>query len=269
MKYFKLLFRSTIQRINRKKIRGLTPYYVNRFESRLEAAIWQLSKCVNSRKIIDIGCGRDLHMSLIWAIKYGKPSIAYDVSRLADLDTINFTIKQLNGSEIKDLSDLCQYNISYKVCSSIGLINDDFDAAVSTASFEHIQEEQIEGLVNEVYKRLPIGGVFCANIDYRDHWSYIYNIPAWNFYTLSNFAFRLINNDKMFQNRLRHSDFQTWLLNNGFEKVDEILSYFNELPEDLNFSNRFRRYTRDSLKVSSALISYRKTHNESLHRTIN
>ena len=256
MAFVRLLPRAVLQRLLPARRQGLTDYYVRGFEGRQRSARWQLRHMEKASRVLEIGCGRDLHASLIAAIEFGKQVIAFDVARLAELDIVNFTLGRLGKAAIGDLRELERFGIEYVVAEDIRRVPGTYDGVMSTASLEHVPQAALESLVETISATLPVGGVFTAEIDYVDHWSYVGQVPPWNFYTLTDLQFTLLNNARMHQNRLRHGDYTKLLERSGFRQVAcETRHDMGEI-DMRSLGKRFLGYDRDDLDISSALLAY-------------
>ena len=258
MTFYKLIPRAVAQRVFRQRDMGLTDYYINGFTSRFHAASIQLDSMPDAKCVLEIGCGRDLHSSIIAAIKYKKKAISFDVNKLICLDTVNFTLQMLGCSPLKDIRELEEIGVKYVVGNSINVISDQYDAVISTASFEHIPLNELNHILKTLKIKLPVGGVFSAEIDYKDHWSYLYNIDIFNFYYLSENQYRIVNSPRMYQNRLRHSDYINLLKYNQFRVCDSKINKLNIDIESKKLANRFKSYDESDLLSGSAIICCKK-----------
>jgi SAM-dependent methyltransferase len=255
-----LLGRSIAHRLLPDRHKGITRYYRDGLAGRLDAADWQLQHHHRSERILEVGCGRDLHLSLTAAIRCGKQAIAYDVQPLADLELVNFTLEALGAQPVTGLDQLAtRYGVSYQVADGIQLLTERYDAVASTASFEHIPERALRELVPHLASVLREGGVVTAEIDYRDHWSFIAPVPPDHFYRLSERAFARINTPRMFQNRLRPSDLAALFEANGFRCLDEARTTMALTGGPSSRTPRFQRYAEQDLAVATARTAWIRT----------
>lgn len=252
-----LACRALAQRVLRPRPGGVTDYYRDGLAGRLAAATWQLDRHARSGRILEIGCGRDLHGSLVAAIRHGKRAIAFDVAPLADLALVNFTLAALGAGPVADLAELGpRYGVAYRVASDIVGIADGCDGAISTASFEHIPGPELRRLAGHLASTLPPGGVVSAEIDYRDHWSFLGSVPPDHFYHLSDPAFAVLNSPRMFQNRLRHRDVSDLFRAAGFAIVAEQTTAMELSGAPAERAPRFAAYTDAELQVATARVAW-------------
>ena len=249
----KPLIRSLIQRIYKNKSNGVTSYYLNGFESRISAAEWQISRCTGNC-LLEIGCGKDLHTSLVAAIRFNKKAIAFDVTEIADWELINYTAKRLGCMlEICSPQDLKKIGVNYIVADSIDGISG-YDEIVSTAVFEHIPIDALNSIFNRAAK---IGvKTITANIDFTDHWSYIESVRGDAFYYISEFTWKILNNNRMYQNRLRFSDISNMAISNGFRLSEIEKSIFNFKIDEEKLNDRFKRYSLSDLEMRQCLVKW-------------
>lgn len=250
----RLLARSLAQRLYERKFPGITPYYTDGFASRLQAAEWQIQRCAHE-VILEIGCGRDMHTALIAALKYHKKVLAFDVAPLANLELINFTAAQLgHAHEFTSISALEAIGITYIVAPEIAHLQG-FKDLVSTAVFEHIPPAQLAGIF-ACASRNQVESI-TANIDFKDHWSYIENVGPDNFYYLPEFLWRCVNNRRMYQNRLRFSDINQMAEANGF-KIAELNSTMDaDLVIKGHVNNHFKNHSTDDLRTMQVSVHWK------------
>ena len=91
----------------------------------------------NASCILEIGCGRDLHASIIAAVRYKKKVIAFDVSEIAEVGLINFTLEKLDARPIDKIGQLEDIGITYVVGKSIREISDAYDGVMSATRCPH------------------------------------------------------------------------------------------------------------------------------------
>lgn len=236
---------------------GVTDYYRNGLAGRLDAATWQLDQHAKTSRLLDVGCGRDLLLALTAAIRFGKQAIAFDVRPLADLAVVNFTLAALGQQPAADLAEVeRRYGVAYRVGSHIGAVTEAYDGVASTASFEHIPEAALGDLASLLSHRLPSGAVVTAEIDYRDHWSFLTPVAPDHFYRLSEPAFALLNSPRMFQNRLRHRDITGLFRDRGFAIIAESTTTMTPTCSTHARSARFRAYSEAELAIATARIAW-------------
>lgn len=250
--------RALLHRLLPERRSGVTAYYRDGLAGRLEAATWQLELHGRTTRLLDVGCGRDLLLALTAAIRFGKPVIAFDVRPLADLALVNFTLAALGEPPAADLSEIgARYGVTYRIAGQVDAIAEAFDGVASTASFEHIPEQALRQLAGHLAHRLPGAAVVTAEIDYRDHWSFIAPVAADHFYQLSDPAFAILNAPRMFQNRLRHRDITGLFHGHGFTTIAEITTGMALTCRPGARSTRFRHYDEAELAVATARVAWK------------
>lgn len=253
MKQLRVLARSLVQRVYHRKSRGVTPYFVDGFDARMQAAEWQVSRCAG-KCMLEIGCGKDLHTSLVAAIKFRKQVISHDIAMNADLELINYTAKRLGHEPaITSLQDLNQLGITYVVAKGIGDIAG-YDDIVSTAVFEHVPAEGLDDIFR-VSRRQNVRTI-TANIDFKDHWSYLEQVKQDAFYYVSDLYWNLINNARMYQNRLRLSDIEKIACQYGYQRSEIELSRFQQPVDSKSLNHRFQNHTLEDLQTAQCLIKW-------------
>ena len=79
-----LLAKAAALRLLPERNRGITLYYRQGFQGRLTAAESQLRPHGTTKCLLEIGCGRDLLVSLVAAVRHRKKAIIFRVAPLAD-----------------------------------------------------------------------------------------------------------------------------------------------------------------------------------------
>ena len=216
---------------------------------------WQIRRLLN-RNILEIGCGRDLHTSLVAAIKYNRKVISFDIERIANLDLINYTASKLGCSlKFNCLEDLRRIGILYIVDKDISKITG-YKDIVSTAVMEHIPEDKLMDIFTTA-KKNDVESI-TANIDFKDHWSYVENVKPDNFYYISDIIWSLINNKKMYQNRLRFSDINNMALVNGFRIFDIVKNIDNTIKPRDNIVKYFKKYSINDLQTMNVMVHWKR-----------
>ena len=255
--YGRLLAHATALRLLPERSKGVTSYYKNAISGRLAAAEAQLSHHGSTRCLLEIGCGRDLLLALVAAIRHGKEVVAFDVTHLADLSLVNFTLAALGAAPVPSLDELYpRHGIRYVVSPSISTLSPNFDGVASSAAIEHIPPSELSALVACLAKVLRPGAKVTAEVDYRDHWSFIAPVPTDHFLTFSAVSFRLINVPRMFQNRLRHVDVVKLFHDQGFNICAEALEPMKLTVPRNRYAKLFRHRTNDELRIGVARIAW-------------
>lgn len=252
------LLRATLQRCRSRKLPpGLLPYHADSLANRRERAEWQISRCPQPA-LVEIGCGRDLHLSIIAASLHGRQCTAFDVSPLADLDTLNFTLRHClpDAPLLAKLTELVQIGIKYEVAPSPLPFPPDA-ALVSCASFEHIPPNDLENLF-ALAASAKISDI-CAEIDFTDHWHYLYPqaFSPCAFYSLPSLWVKALNSPTMYQNRLRLPEFISLARRHGYHVAESQCDFFTSLPPLSDRNSLFRVFEDEGLRVRSALVHWR------------
>lgn len=249
-----LLARATVQRMWRRRERGVTAYYVAGFPGRLAAAEWQLARTTGT--VLEVGCGRDLHLSLVAALRHGRRAIAWDVAPLADLDLVNYTAVRLgHAGGFTTLADLERIGVRYVVAPDIaGLAG--YDGVVSAAVLEHLPADRIAALFDQAAR--AGAQAVAADIDLADHWSYLADVGPDHFYYLSEPLWAYLNTGRMWQNRLRFPDLDRLAGAHGFALAEAERTPM-PAPVDLaRLNRRFRAYAPADLAVRRVLACWRR-----------
>ena len=254
----KVVLRSLVQRVLPERRVGLTNYYVDGFPSRLEAANWQMRHHASASCLLEVGCGRDLCNSVIAAVAFGKRVIAFDVSPLIEPVLVNFTLEKLGSPvRIQQAADLEQLGIRYVVAPSIEGISG-FDGMVSTAVFEHVPVGALEVVFRHGGNIMGSSGLITAVVDYRDHWSYVSGVGPDHFYYVGPRMWSLINNRRMWQNRMRHPALMEMAKRQGFAVLEEIRHSMPTNHQRQLMMPEFQRFSDDELSTGGAWVAWRK-----------
>ena len=107
-----------------------------------------------------------------------------------------------------------------------GLRADSIDCVTSTATLEHVPPAEIAAIFRELFRVLRPGGVMSCQVDMSDHFSHAdASLTPWHFLRFSERAWKLVNSDLLYQNRLRASAYVEMARAAGFEvrQVDATL----------------------------------------------
>ena len=257
--YAILLVKATALRLLPERTRGITTYYRQGFQGRLTAAESQLRHHGTTKCLLEIGCGRDLLVSLVAAVRHGKQAIAFDVAPLAELALVNFTLASLGASPVTSWQDMeSRYGVRYVVGASIAAVTTLWDGAASTAACEHIPVDQFQKMVSHLGSVLSKGSVVTAEIDYRDHWSFMAHVPPDHFYGLSDTAFARINPPRMFQNRLRHAEISAYVSQAGFAIISQEIDQLALTVPRERYAPRFSHQTDEALAIGVARVAWKR-----------
>ncbi len=113
------------------------------------------------------------------------------------------------------------------------LPDDSIDFISTNSTLEHIPGEDVQKILNECHRILAVDGVSAHFVDMKDHFAYFdSSVSVYNFLSLGNFAWSVVNSDLQYQNRLRITDYQKMFEKAGFKTLREKI--FKPEPEELN-----------------------------------
>jgi SAM-dependent methyltransferase len=235
----------------------------------------------NSRKYYEFGAGWDLTTPITFGL-LGFEVICIDKRRLIfnqliydtitkfnkNIEQLPFSIKPMDVIHKQYQLDYLENKFNFNYTAPLDARNTKFNSdyfalATSTATFEHIPEQDLYFILNETYRILKQGGILSLIIDYRDHWSYFDNsISIYNFLTYSDRAWKKYNPSLHYQNRLRHKDYLNIISKTNFKIMEDIA----ELPskeeikilEKLAINNKFKDYSIEELSIKGSLIVLKK-----------
>ena len=257
--YTNLLAKATALRLLPERKQGLTAYFSQGLPGRLASAEAQMRHHGPTTCLLEIGCGRDLLLSLVAAVRHGKQAVAFDVAPLAEIALVNCNLQSLGAAPVTSWSDLQSlYGIRYVVAPSIAAVTSPWDGVASTAAYEHIPVDQFQTLVSHLGSALPAGCVVTAEIDYRDHWSFMSHVPPDHFYSLSDMAFACINPPRMFQNRLRHAEICGYFAHAGFAIISQEIEPLALTVPRARYAPRFSRQPEESLAIGVARVAWNR-----------
>lgn len=215
---------------------------------------------VHPGRALEFGGGRDFLCPLLLSHAGATEIYVYDIERMASAEQINHTIRQLRAlvpgtwPEISDCDeDLAgKYRIRYCApadARATGLPDGSINFVCSTSTLEHIPQSDIETILGECVRVSARRATFSHVIDYTDHYRYAdASVSMFHFYRFPERRWRLWNPSAHFQNRLRHSDFESLFARVGLKPVD-VKAY--QAPPDTLVSTplapQFQRYSRSDL----------------------
>jgi len=235
----------------------------------------------NSYQYYEFGAGWDLITPITMGL-LGFNVTCIDIRRLVfnqlitdtitkfknNTEHIPFLINQLDLKSEKDPLNYLKgaFNFNYKApldARNTNFISNHFDFVTSTATFEHIPEQDLYLILNETYRILKQGGILSLVIDYRDHWWYFdKSISIYNFLKYSDKTWEKFNPSLHYQNRLRHKDYLNIISKTNFKIIEEV----PELPSDielktleaLNISGKYKEYSISELSIKGSQIVLKK-----------
>lgn len=166
--------------------------------------------------------------------------------------------------KIRDLKNILNINyIAPLDARDTEFESDSYDFISSSATFEHIPEQDLLSILQECYRILKTGGILTLITDYKDHWSYFDNrLSVYNFLTYSPEKWKKYNPSLMYQNRLRHKDYIEIIRKTNFSIAEEIptlpsVELFEEIKK-LDINESYRKYTLEELSIVGSIIILKK-----------
>lgn len=154
-------------------------------------------------------------------------------------------------SAARTFQDLTQLiDLSYHApedFSGAGLEADSVDIIYSNLVLEHVTPEALIRILRESHRVSRPGARCWHNVDFTDHYSHTHRgLSHINFLRYSeSFWNRIGQNDILYQNRMRRSDYVRLFKRAGYEIVNEDRYYADAI--DVPLSEPFRLYDRDDL----------------------
>ena len=236
-------------RINLEKVNDIWKFHVN------------VIKKHNLQALLEIGAGKSLEQNIYLAYLFNNEvkQTVIDVTKMVDLNLFNEANKQISKilstkkkEEVKTIKDLENfYNIRYLAPFKLDQFlesNEKFDICISTNTLEHIPEKDLNNIFFTLKKIISENKFVSSIIDYSDHYSHTdKNISKLNFLKYSDHSWQKYNNPYLYQNRLRHQDYEKIFIDNKFKitkvfkgdmlkKTGEINNKFDKDNEDTYLS---------------------------------
>ncbi|HEV8699782.1 MAG TPA: methyltransferase domain-containing protein [Candidatus Polarisedimenticolia bacterium] len=226
------------------------------FRIRVEAACWHLAnyqrhgrRPLAEATFFEFGAGWDLAVPLMLAWAGVRHQVVVDRDRLARVELLNSSLGRLRALAAADTrlagcaplpnpaglpaagphtsADLDAWLSGFRIeyhapadARATHLQDAACDAVTNTATLEHIPEPVIAEILREMFRILRPGGVLSCEIDPSDHFSHSDpSISPWNFLRYSEGAWRWLNSDMLYQNRLRASAYVALVQAAGFEII--------------------------------------------------
>jgi SAM-dependent methyltransferase len=147
--------------------------------------------------------------------------------------------------------------------SKTSLPDGSMDLVFSNSVFEHVPPAVIADMMRESRRLLRTGGVAIHCVNCGDHYAYVdRGITPLNYLTYPTDRWRLWNNELLYQNRMRPSDFRDLAERAGLEVVLDHYRPRSELLEllpKLNIADEFRHYPPEQLCSTSVALAVRKS----------
>ena len=193
-------------------------------------------KKYNVRNLLEIGAGKSLEQNIFFSyfFKNQIKQTVIDINKMLDLSLFNKANKSVANilnvnkkSDIKSLKELeSEYNIFYKAPYSIIDVLESkevFDMCVSTTTLEHFTKKDIDSFLLNLKKIIKHKGHISSAIDYSDHYSHTdNNIKSLNFLKYDEVEWQKFNSSFLYQNRLRHKDYEKIFNSFGYKIIDNI-----------------------------------------------
>ncbi len=233
----------------------------------------------------EFGAGWDLIIPLAYYCFGVEHQTLIDIRQNLRLELVNDSISRLskhkskveslidnrirvNSVKIKDVSELFKiFGIRWLApidARNTPFSSESFHFISSTATLEHIPENDIIKILKECYRILKPKGIVSCLIDLKDHYSYFdKNISCYNFLTFSEKTWSVLNSSIHFQNRLRYPDYISVIKQSGFEIVEQKVKKPGhtdiEILKRLRLADRFKtNYSFEDLGVKTLWITLRK-----------
>lgn len=230
----------------------------------------------------EFGAGWDLIVAAGLYMLGVERQVLVDIRPLAEMELVNHGLAMLRGMHrrceaqagralrrlphhyLRDARELERdLGIRYLApadARATGLPKKSFDLIHSTQTLEHIPENALRPIFRECRRLLSPGGVASLKVDMQDHYSYFdKSVSVYNYLTLSEGAWNLVNSGLHFQNRLRLPDYGRALAAAGLAVVHREVRWPGEadleLIRRLDLAARFRRrYTPRQLGARNAVF---------------
>jgi Methyltransferase domain len=168
--------------------------------------------------VFEFGAGKSLAQNIFLSHDFRSQTVV-DLFPMLNLDLLNDAAAKISKlypsiayHPIAELFELARfYGICYLAPFDAARTPFDdgaFNACISTDTLEHIPDEGIVAIFNELRRIIAPQGLISAVIDYSDHYAYTdRNIGPLNYLQYSSRQFAQFNHRIHYQNRLRHSDY--------------------------------------------------------------
>ncbi|MCB2227460.1 MAG: methyltransferase domain-containing protein [Desulfarculaceae bacterium] len=230
----------------------------------------------------EFGAGQDLAVPLaLYALGVDSQILA-DLKPIADWYLINHAVERLRerwprlealaGRPLRPLPSeplasaaqlKTRLGIDYRApmdARSTGLPGGGFDLVSSSHVLEHIPEDMLLPIMAECRRLVSPGGVVCHLWNMQDHYAgFDPSLSVYNFLSLGDGAWGLINSGLHYQNRLRLPDYLAIFREAGLRVVHQEVQWPSpadlELLSRLPLAPRFRgRYTPRELGARMAVM---------------
>jgi SAM-dependent methyltransferase len=157
------------------------------------------------------------------------------------------------------LADLGMRYLAPADARCTGFADGSIDMVVSTFTLEHIPRSDLVAILRECARILKPHGIFSAQIDLKDHFSYIDPaVESFRFLRYSERRWRFLNPPLHYQSRLRWPEYRDAFETAGLHIVDVTLRRSDEAEieriAEHGVAERFRRFSLDELAVREAHV---------------
>lgn len=145
-------------------------------------------------------------------------------------------VRPMANITINDAADLrTHFGIEYKApldAANTGFAANSIDFISTNSTLEHVSAWSLPAIMRESRRILADDGVQCHFIDMKDHFSYFdRSISKYNFLTLPERRWNILNSALAYQNRLRYMDYHRIFRDAGLHVASEEIDHAT--PEDL------------------------------------
>ena len=217
--------------------------------------------------LYEFGAGWDLVGPLTLALSGVGSQIVVDIRENLRLELVNDTLRRLPAmlgepdrsfEPIESSGELeRRLGIRYLApcdARATGLPASSVDMISSTFTLEHISAPDIAAILRESARLLRPGGLVSCAIDMKDHYSYFDDgLGPYHFLGVPDRAWRFVNPDLHYQNRLRLADYQQLFADAGFTTIAEHVKRPTDAQrrqlDGIDLAPRFRRYSSEDLEA--------------------
>jgi hypothetical protein len=238
---------------------------------------------IDSASIFDIGAGADLFVQLLLYSFGVNSQTTVDLYRLLKTELVNNSIEKIGqmrpdpfrrlpeqfvgNAIVKELKAF--YGIDYRApfdARRTGLPDNSVDFIISSETVQFVPKQDLVQILIECHRILTRNGLVSLSINCDDVYSYAdTSISSYNFLQCSEFAWRFYSPPKLFQNRLRHSDYVSLFKSTGFEVLEdktlEVTEDQLKMLKALQLDDKFQEYSFEELAVRRAHLVLRKKSN--------
>lgn len=168
------------------------------------------------------------------------------------MDSLIVLFEQLESISTEDI--LSHLNIQSIVQDVRDIQIPPVNFIISNSTFEHIPPEILDGILSKFYQLLNDDGLMSHLIDLSDHYSHFdRTLTKYHFLQYSDARWRKYDNDLLYQNRLRITNYRNLHQQNNFDILEEDNNQsLSELPQGFQLAEKFTQYTLQDLLVNSS-----------------